>query len=111
VGFIPLFGRTSPGMEHLATWSQSAYIFGLTFTVAEVAEDSVSFTIKYGNEGEEPITIDAVATKDGDVYTFDTDGLAGSLEFGVQCIWLHVTDSSVDIPGEGSHLLDYKTEE
>ena len=111
VGFIPLFGRTSPGMEHLATWSQSAYIFGLTFTVAEVAEDSVSFTIKYENEGEEPMTIDAVATKDGDMYTFDTDGLAGSLEFGVQCIWLHVTDSSVDIPEEGSHLLDYKTEE
>ncbi len=111
MGFIPLFGRTAPGEEHLASWSQSAYIYGLTFTVTNVTEDSVFFTIKYGNEGEEPMTMDAVAKKDGNVYTFVTDGLAGSLEFGVQCIWLHVTDSSVDVPGKGSHLLDYKTEE
>jgi hypothetical protein len=109
--FTPLFGKTSPGEAHLHTWSQMAYIHGFTLTVTDVQEESISLELATGNQGEAYQTVQLTAQKDGDGYRFETEGLAGSLEFGVSCIWLHVTDSSVDIPGEGSHLLDYKTEE
>jgi hypothetical protein len=88
-----------------------AYIYGFTLTVTDVQEESISLELAMGNQGEAYQTVQLTAQKDGDGYRFETEGLAGSLEFGVSCIWLHVTDSSVDIPGEGSHLLDYKTEE
>ena len=64
-----------------------------------------------GNQGESYQTVQLTAQKDGEKYRFEAEGLAGSLEFGVSCIWLHLTESPVEIPDEGLHLLDYWDDE
>ena len=86
--FIPLFGKTSPGEAHLHTWSQIAYIYGFTLTVTDVQEESISLELAMGNQGESYQTVQLTAQKDGEKYRFETEGLAGSIEFGVTSEWV-----------------------
>lgn len=110
LAFVPLFGKPVLGEEYLHQWTQMAYINGISLTVTEVKEGQISFDLTVGDDGKPYETVQITAHKDGDVFVFDTQEIAGSLELGVGCIWLHVTKSIADHPAVGSHLLDYYRE-
>ena len=60
------------------------------YLLDETVEDVLSFT----------------ASREGDVFTFDGNGIKGSLKFGENCLWLSVVESSDERFSIGSYCFD-----
>ena len=105
IAFVPLFEATLATQEHINTYSNAHFIYGDMLTVSAVSDSDVTASIKFVHSvGEfDPITntepevytteISVTASRVGNRYRFEKDGVKGYIEFAVNSAWVIVTES------------------
>ncbi len=111
ITFIPLFEATLAGQKHINTFSNAWFVNGDTFTVSEIAANSVTAAIKFvclegefdpeaNPNPEAHITeLEIQAIQNDGRYEFEKDGIKGYIEFAVNSAWVVVTES------QNAHVL------
>jgi hypothetical protein len=119
IEFTPLFGSASPNEKHLDTFKNIKIVNGNTLTVSEITDKYVAFRAtlvhcvgEYDPEtGVMPevydIELSGKATRDGNKYRFEVDGVTGYIELAVNSVWLTVTESKNEHVICMSYLFDY----
>ncbi|MBR6681417.1 MAG: hypothetical protein IKL40_00345, partial [Clostridia bacterium] len=115
--FIPLFGKSKFCEDHIGKFTQSAFINGDELTLSSTSDKTISFeylAIKPTKPEEERgpdykdtrTTVKGTAVKNGDVYTFEQDGIKGYIEFAINSMWFVITESENENVDCGMLLFD-----
>lgn len=115
--FIPLFEKSKFCEDHIGKFTQSAFINGDELTLSSTSDKTISFeylAIKPTKPEEERgpdykdtrTTVKGTAVKNGDVYTFEQDGIKGYIEFAINSMWFVITESENENVDCGMLLFD-----
>lgn len=119
IEFIPLFESALASEKHVNTFRSVGIVNGDTLTINEISDNSVAFTFKNvyvtskfdakTNPNPEVITtiVDGFASRDGNKYLFDIDGIKGYIEFTVTSAWIIITESNNENVMCQALLLNY----
>lgn len=124
LSFHPLFENATASSPRTLAYINSTFIDGSTLTVSAVSENAVTFTLniactmskpdaKDGTEQEVHRTVIAgEAVRDGNRgrYEFEQDDVRGYLAYGVDSVWVVVTESNQEFVPCRAYLFDYPQE-
>lgn len=118
IGFTPLFDATLAGEKHLKTFSVGWALYRDAVTVSEFSDTDVTASLRFvWMDGEydpetnpdpvnEIIPLNVRASRDGNRYTFEQDGIKGYLEFAVNAVWTVITESQNEHVPTRVYLFD-----
>ncbi len=101
LGFVRLFGDLHLYLPELYSWDWSSRQFGEyenNLFISNLSDESVNLAL-YDTYVTYRCIISVAANMDGNIATFETENISGSLEFGSNNVWLIIDKSEIlDVP-------------
>ena len=106
--FVRLFSPLNPHIPEIYSWMwyESKYIDDTFVIISNTTETTVGIAF-YSNPAPWTYIAGVTATRSGEKAYFESETLSGRLEFGLDCIWIVITESKSNVFPCGAYIYQY----